>query len=92
MPRSVWKGPFADALQLISKNLYQGTRRSTILPEWIGKKIRVHNGQRLIEVNVIEEMIGHKLGEFAPTRRLGIHKGVILRQRRESLRKKPKKR
>lgn len=78
MTRSVWKGPFVDGY-LVKKvqNLKQSTksemiktwsRRSTILPFFVGITFAVHNGNKFIPVTVNEEMVGHKLGEFSPTR------------------------
>jgi len=78
MSRSVWKGPFVDAylLKKASKVRESGrnevirtwSRRSTILPQFVGLTFGVHNGKKHVPVLVNEEMIGHKLGEFAPTR------------------------
>jgi small subunit ribosomal protein S19 len=78
MPRSVKKGPFVDTklLQRVEamnqgqekKLLKTWSRRSTIMPEMIGHTFAVHNGKKFIPVYVTENMIGHKLGEFAPTR------------------------
>lgn len=78
MARSVWKGPFVD-LHLLKKaedaqdNGARGviktwSRRSTILPQFVGLTFSVYNGHKFIPVTVSEEMVGHKLGEFAPTR------------------------
>lgn len=78
MPRSVWKGPFVDGY-LLKKAEAVGdskkreviktwSRRSTILPQFVGLTFQVHNGNKFIPVNVSEEMVGHKFGEFAPTR------------------------
>lgn len=78
MPRSVKKGPFIDA-KLMEKVvvLNEGNdkriiktwaRRSTIVPEMIGHTFAVHNGKKFIPVYITENMVGHKLGEFAPTR------------------------
>lgn len=76
MPRSIKKGPFVDH-HLWKKVTDQGdakkviktwSRRSTILPEFIGQTFAVHNGRKFIAVYVTENMVGHKLGEFAPTR------------------------
>ncbi|RPF70724.1 30S ribosomal protein S19 [Aurantiacibacter spongiae] len=78
MARSVWKGPFVD-LHLLkkaqdaqeannSKPIKTWSRRSTILPDFVGLTFSVYNGQKFIPVSVNEEMVGHKLGEFAPTR------------------------
>jgi len=74
--RSVWKGPFVDhhLLEKVKKSdsnrpIKTRSRRSTILPQFMGKMFAVYNGHKFIPVNVDNEnMIGHKLGEFAPTR------------------------
>jgi small subunit ribosomal protein S19 len=78
MPRSVWKGPFVDGYLLAKAEKAAGaprreaiktwSRRSTIMPQFVGLTFQVHNGQKFLPVNVTEEMVGHKLGEFAPTR------------------------
>ena len=78
MGRSVKKGPFVDshlerridALNAANdkKVIRTWSRRSTILPEFVGHTIAVHNGKKFIPVYVTENMVGHKLGEFAPTR------------------------
>lgn len=78
MARSVWKGPFfdgyllkkADEAKKSTRNQVVQTwsRRSTIIPQFVGLTFGVYNGQKFIPVAVTEEMIGHKLGEFAPTR------------------------
>ncbi|WP_448580325.1 30S ribosomal protein S19 [Thermaurantiacus sp.] len=74
MARSVWKGPFVD-LHLLKKVQAGGrgpiktwSRRSTILPEFVGHTFNVYNGRKFIPVAVNEDMVGMKLGEFAPTR------------------------
>ncbi|MDD3170758.1 MAG: 30S ribosomal protein S19 [Bacilli bacterium] len=77
MARSIKKGPFCDE-HLMKKIVEQGentkkviqtwSRRSTIFPEFIGRTIAVYNGKSHIPVYVTEDMVGHKLGEFAPTR------------------------
>jgi len=69
MARSVWKGPFVD-LHLLKK---AWSRRSTILPQFVGLTFSVYNGQKFIPVSVNEDMVGHKLGEFAPTRNFPGH-------------------
>jgi len=76
--RSVWKGPFidgyllkkAEASRASGRNMVIRTwsRRSTILPQFVGLTFGVHNGQKFIPVLVTENMVGHKFGEFAPTR------------------------
>ena len=78
MPRSLKKGPFVDDHLRVKvdgmnqrnekKVLKTWSRRSTILPEMIGHTIAVHNGKKFIPVYITEQMVGHKLGEFAPTR------------------------
>jgi small subunit ribosomal protein S19 len=78
MARSVWKGPFVDGYLLkkaeearkSGKNqiIKTWSRRSTILPQFVGLVFGVYNGKKFIPVSVNEDMIGHKLGEFAPTR------------------------
>ena len=78
MARSVWKGPFvdgyllnkADAARQSGRNeiIRIWSRRSTILPQFVGLTFGVYNGQKHIPVNVTEEMVGHKFGEFSPTR------------------------
>jgi small subunit ribosomal protein S19 len=78
MARSVWKGPFIernllDKVEKARKGEVKGviktwSRRSTILPNMIGLTFGVHNGNKFIPVLVTDQMIGHKLGEFAPTR------------------------
>jgi small subunit ribosomal protein S19 len=78
MPRSVWKGPFVDGYLLAKAEKAAGqgrnaaiktwSRRSTIMPQFVGLTFQVHNGNKFIPVYVTEEMVGHKFGEFAPTR------------------------
>ena len=78
MARSLKKGPFVDGhlrekmeglnTRSEKKVVKTWSRRSTIVPEFIGHTIAVHNGRKFIPVSVNEDMIGHKLGEFAPTR------------------------
>ena len=78
MARSVWKGPFVEGslirkVEKASQNVRSEviktwSRRSTILPQFVGLTFGVYNGHKHIPVPVTEEMIGHKFGEFAPTR------------------------
>lgn len=78
MPRSLKKGPFIDPKLFRKVSAAQGTRsnqviktwsrRSTILPEMVGITLAVHNGRKFLPVFVTENMVGHKLGEFSPTR------------------------
>ena len=85
MARSVWKGPFVDGYVLKKAEAARNTsrndmiriwsRRSTILPQFVGLTFGVHNGRRFIPVLVTEGMVGHKFGEFAPTRTFHGHAG-----------------
>ncbi len=85
MPRSVKKGPFLDDHLLKKiKHLNETneriviktwSRRSTIIPEMVGHTISVHNGRKFIPVYITENMVGHKLGEFSPTRTFKGHTG-----------------
>jgi small subunit ribosomal protein S19 len=83
--RSVWKGPFVDGYLIKkAKTLLESgrrdpiktwSRRSTVIPDFVGVTFSVHNGRKFIPVLVSEEMVGHKLGEFAPTRTFTGHSG-----------------
>ena len=83
MARSVWKGPFVDmylikkaeAVKSSGRNdvIKTWSRRSTILPEFVGLTFGVYNGQKFIPVSVSENMVGHKFGEFSPTRNFKGH-------------------
>jgi small subunit ribosomal protein S19 len=85
MARSVKKGPFIDEhlrrkIEVMNASnakrvVKTWSRRSTITPEMVGHTIAVHNGRKFIPVFVTENMVGHKLGEFAPTRTFYIHSG-----------------
>ena len=85
MARSLKKGPFIDGhlLKRIDdmnakndkKVIRTWSRRSTIFPEFVGHTIAVHNGKKFVPVYVTENMVGHKLGEFAPTRTFKGHTG-----------------
>ncbi|MDR1398209.1 MAG: 30S ribosomal protein S19 [Desulfarculales bacterium] len=85
MPRSLRKGPFVDDHVAQKVTAAQNTadrrviktwsRRSTIMPDFVGLTFAVHNGKKFIPVFVTENMVGHKLGEFAPTRIFHSHAG-----------------
>lgn len=87
MPRSVKKGPYIDeslakkieALNSEGKRVVVKTwaRRCTIPPEFVGHTIAVHNGHKFVPVYVSENMVGHKLGEFSPTRTFRGHSGKL---------------
>ena len=78
MTRSVWKGPFVhpsllkkiDKLKVSpnKKPIKTWSRNSTIIPDFVGHSFMIHNGKNFIPITISEEMVGHKLGEFAPTR------------------------
>ena len=83
MSRSVWRGPFVDP-SLIKKVEKQKdksnttpiktwSRKSTIIPEFVGYSFLIHNGKKFIPIKISEEMVGHKLGEFSPTRQFSGH-------------------
>jgi small subunit ribosomal protein S19 len=92
MARSVWKGPFVDGYLLKKAEVVHAagrkeviktwSRRSTILPQFVGLTFGVHNGHKFIPVLVTENMVGHKLGEFAPTRTYYGHAGDKKARRR----------
>ena len=83
MARSLKKGPFIDAslakkVKAVSESgkkevIKTWSRRSTIYPDFIGLTFAVHNGKEFVPVYVTEDMVGHKLGEFVPTRKFGGH-------------------
>lgn len=85
MPRSSWKVPFVDGYLLKKARDYVSSskkpiiktwsRRSTILPQFVGVNFAVHNGKKFVSVLVTEGMVGHKFGEFAPTRTFYGHSG-----------------
>ena len=85
MTRSVWKGPFVD-MNLLKKAkkvsdsgrkevIKTWSRRSTVLPQFVGLTFGVYNGQKFVPVSITENMVGHKLGEFSPTRTFRMHSG-----------------
>ena len=83
MSRSVWKGPFVDPslLKKVEKLKTQSkpmpiktwSRKSTIIPEFVGFSFLIYNGKKFIPIKISEEMVGHKLGEFSPTRQFSGH-------------------
>jgi len=90
MSRSLKKGPYIDErlLKKVKKALDSGdkkpiktwARSATIIPEMVGSTIAVHNGKEHIPVFVIEDMVGHKLGEFSPTRKFRRHGGKMAKE------------
>ena len=91
MPRSVKKGPFIQEKLLLKidgmnhrnekKVIKTWSRASTISPDFVGHTIAVHNGNKFIPVYISENMVGHKLGEFAPTRLFRGHGGKLADKR-----------
>lgn len=85
MSRSLKKGPFVDLpllekIEALNQNdekkvIKSWSRRSTVVPEMIGHTIAIHNGKKFLPVYISENMVGHKLGEFAPTRMFRGHSG-----------------
>ena len=83
MARAVWKGPFVDGyllkqVQELNKSgsrqaIRTWSRRSTIIPQFVGINFAVHNGRKFISITISEDMVGHKLGEFSPTRQFPGH-------------------
>ena len=83
MSRSVWKGPFVDPnlLKKVEKlknetkttPIKTWSRKSTIIPEFVGHSFLIHNGKKFIPIKISDEMVGHKLGEFSPTRQFSGH-------------------
>ena len=83
MSRSVWKGPFVDSslLKKVEKQKIGSTkkpiktwaRNSTIIPDFVGISLLIHNGKKFIPITISEDMVGHKLGEFSPTRNFSGH-------------------
>ena len=83
MSRSVWKGPFVDPslIKKVEKLKTQASptpiktwsRKSTIIPEFVGISFLIYNGKKFIPIKISEEMVGHKLGEFSPTRQFSGH-------------------
>ena len=83
MSRSIWKGPFIDPSlikkvdqqkdQSNKKPIKTWSRKSTIIPDFVGFSFLVHNGKKFIPITISEDMVGHKLGEFSPTRQFSGH-------------------
>src|SRR5690606_21447425 len=94
MARSVWKGPFVDGYLLKKAEAVRSSgrneiirtwsRRSTIMPQFVGLTFGVYNGQKFLPVLVTENMVGHNFGEFSPTRTFSAHPAVKNANRREA--------
>ena len=83
MTRSVWKGPFVEESLIKKVEKYKRdphkkpiktwSRKSTIIPDFVGVSFLIYNGKKFIPITISEDMVGHKLGEFAPTRQFAGH-------------------
>ena len=83
MSRAIWKGPFVDPSILKKIEKLKGqtntapiktwSRKSTIIPEFVGHSFLIYNGKKFIPIKISDEMVGHKLGEFSPTRQFSGH-------------------
>ena len=83
MARAVWKGPFVEEslIQKVEKQknetgrkpIKTWARKSTIIPDFVGLSFLIHNGKKFIPITISEDMVGHKLGEFSPTRQFSGH-------------------
>ena len=83
MARAVWKGPFVEESLMKKVDKYKAdpkkipiktwSRKSTVIPDFVGVSFLIYNGKKFIPITVSEDMVGHKLGEFAPTRTLFGH-------------------
>ena len=101
MSRSVWKGPFVDP-SLIKKVEKQKmatnikpiktwSRKSTIIPEFVGVSFLIHNGKKFITITISEDLVGHKLGEFSPTRTFRGHTLADKKAKQEEVAKRSRK-
>ena len=101
MARSVWKGPFVEEslikkveklkLDPIKKPIKTWSRKSTIIPDFVGVSFLIYNGKKFIPITVSEDMVGHKLGEFAPTRTFSGHTPADKKAKAEEVKKEDKK-
>ena len=83
MARAIWKGPFVEEslIKKVEKQKNQSdkkpiktwSRKSTIIPDFVGTSFLIYNGKKFIPITISEDMVGHKLGEFAPTRQFAGH-------------------
>tara|TARA_Y100000996_G_scaffold386990_1_gene345431 strand:- start:282 stop:536 length:255 start_codon:yes stop_codon:yes gene_type:complete len=84
MARSVWKGPFVDASVLqhsFDKRINIWSRRSVIIPQFINQQVYIYNGKTFVSLLVTEDMVGHKFGEFAMTRKRALHKKKVKKKK-----------
>ncbi len=84
MARSVWKGPFVDASVLqhsFDKRINIWSRRSVIITQFINQQVYIYNGTTFVSLLVTEDMVGHKFGEFAITRKRALHKKKVKKKK-----------
>ena len=101
MARAVWKGPFVEESLIKkvdrqknnpnTKPIKTWSRKSTIIPDFVGISFLIHNGKKFIAITVSEDMVGHKFGEFAPTRQFSGHTTADKKAKEESAVKENKK-
>ena len=101
MARSVWKGPFVEESLIKKVDKYKGdpkkipiktwSRKSTIIPDFVGVSFLIYNGKKFIPITISEDMVGHKLGEFAPTRQFSGHTPADKKAKAEEGKKEEKK-
>ena len=101
MSRSVWKGPFVEPslLKKIEKQkkdpsrkpIKTWSRKSTIIPDFVGSSFLIHNGRKFISITISEDMVGHKLGEFSPTRQFRGHTLADKKAKQEEMAKRSRK-
>ena len=95
MARSVWKGPFVEESLMKKVDKYKDdpkkipiktwSRKSTILPDFVGVSFQIYNGKKFIPITISEDMVGHKLGEFSPTRTFYGHTPADKKAKRKKL-------
>jgi len=95
MARSVWKGPFVEESLIkkvdkqknnpTKKPIKTWSRKSTIIPDFVGVSFLIYNGKKFISITISEDMVGHKLGEFAPTRQFSGHTPADKKAKAEEL-------
>ena len=91
MARAVWKGPFVEdsLIKKVEKQKNQSdrkpiktwSRKSTILPDFVGISFLIYNGKKFIPITISEDMVGHKFGEFAMTRKRAVHKKKVKKKK-----------
>jgi small subunit ribosomal protein S19 len=101
MSRSVWKGPFVDPSlikkvekqkkEINRKPIKTWSRKSTIIPDFVGVSFLIYNGKKFILITVSEDMVGHKLGEFSPTRQFTGHTPADKKAKQEAEQNKANK-